>query len=157
MTFASESCSRSWGGTTASQHADQDGYGGYDRLAYEGSLRKEQKCDPSKQANGVARQRLLLCLMFGVPKASRAYERRELTADAIYLLCRWLKARNQYEPAGHPRAQGSDDKFDGSIQDVLSELYAAWPRRWEEYMTQAFSIKHTLPIGYTKGENRMAH
>ena len=62
---------------------------------------------PSKQADGVARQLLQLCLTFGVPKAIRCDGGKEFNAIVIQHLCRWLRADTQYGPADHPRAQGS--------------------------------------------------
>ena len=99
----------------------------------------------SKQADGVARQLLQLCLTFGVPKAIRCDGGKEFDAVVIQHLYRWLKADIQYGSADHPRAQGSVKRLGSWIQDVLSELCAAWPRCWDEYVSPACWIKRTLP------------
>ena len=47
---------------------------------------------PSKQADGVARQLLELCLTLGVPKVIRSDGGGEFEARCIQHLCRWLRA-----------------------------------------------------------------
>ena len=99
----------------------------------------------SKHADRVARQLLQLCLTFGVPKAIRADGSREFPADVIQSLRRWLKAKLLCGPADHPRAQGCVERLGSWIQDVLSELCAAWPKRWYEDVVLVCWIKRNLP------------
>ena len=68
---------------------------------------------PSKQADGVARQLLELCLTLGVPKVIRSDGGGEFEARCIQHLCRWLRADIQYGPADHPRGQGSVERLGG--------------------------------------------
>ena len=100
---------------------------------------------PVKQAEGVARHLMQLCLTFGVPKAIRCDGGGEFEARCIRHLCRWLRADIQYGPADHPRGQGSVERLGGWMQDVLAELCASWPERWDEYAAPACWVKRTLP------------
>ena len=100
---------------------------------------------PSKEALGVARLLLDLCLTFGVPSFIRADGGGEFTAPVMEHLCRWLKVKIDYGPADHPRGQGSVERVGAWILDVLSELCKAWPTRWDEYVALACWIKRTLP------------
>lgn len=100
---------------------------------------------PSEQADALARQRLQRCLTSGLPKILRAYGDRELTADVIQALHRWLRAKIQYGPGDHPCAQGYVERLDGWMKYFLSELLAAWLKRWDEYVAPARSIKRTPP------------
>ena len=100
---------------------------------------------PSKEAHGVARLLLDLCLTFGVPSFIRADGGGEFTAAVVEHLCRWLKVPIKFGPADHPRGQGSVERAGAWMQDVLSELCKAWPTRWDEYVAAACWIKRTMP------------
>ena len=100
---------------------------------------------PSKQAEGVARHLMQLCLTLGIPKMIRYDGGGEFDARCIEHLCKWVRAYIHYGPADHPRAQGSVKRLGGWIQDALSELCEAWPDRWDEYISPACWVKRTLP------------
>ena len=100
---------------------------------------------PSKQAEGVARHLMQLCLTLGITKVIRRDGGGEFDARCIQHLCRWLRADICYGPADHPRAQGSVERLGGWIQDALSELCESWPERWDEYISPACWVKRTLP------------
>ena len=84
---------------------------------------------PSKEAQGVARILLDLCLTFGVPSFIMADGRGEFTAAVIEHLCRWLKVPIEFGPADHPRGQRSVERTGAWTQDVLSEICKTWPKR----------------------------
>ena len=73
---------------------------------------------PSKEAHGVARI-LLLCLTSGVPSFIRASGGGEFTATVIEHLCGWLKVPIEFGPADHSRGQGSVERAEAWMQDVL--------------------------------------
>jgi len=100
---------------------------------------------PSKQAEGVARHLMQLCLTLGVPQAIRCDGGGKFDARCIQHMCKWLRADIQYGPADHPRGQGSVERLGGWMQDVLAELCESWPERWDEYASPACWIKRTLP------------
>ena len=100
---------------------------------------------PSKEAEGVARHLLQLCLMFGVPHAVRTDGGGEFNSTVVKHLCRWLHADIDFGPADHSRAQGAVERLGGWMQEVLAELCTAWPDRWDEYVSPACWIKRTLP------------
>ena len=66
---------------------------------------------PSKEAIGVARNLLQLCLTFGVPVSIRSDGGSEFTAAVVQHLCRWLRATIDFGPADHPRGQGTVERL----------------------------------------------
>ena len=61
---------------------------------------------PSKEAQGIERLLLDLCLAFGVPSFIFAAEGGEFTVTVADLLCCWLMVQIEFGPADHPRGQG---------------------------------------------------
>lgn len=57
---------------------------------------------------------------------------RELYADIIQSLGRWLREYIQYGPGDRPRARGSEERVGGWMQDVSLELRVAWSKLWDE-------------------------
>ena len=51
----------------------------------------------------------------------------------------------KFGPAVHPRGQGSVERMETWMQEVLSELCKAWPTMWDEYVAAACWIKRTMP------------
>lgn len=100
---------------------------------------------PSKQAVGVARILVELCLTFGVPRMIRCDGGSEFRADVVTHLCKWLKADIAFGPTDHPRGQGSVERLGGWLQELLAILCKSWPNRWDEYVSPALWIKRTLP------------
>ena len=100
---------------------------------------------PSKQAEGVARVLLELCLTFGVPKTISCDGGGEFGSRVVKHLCRWLKADIRFGPADHPRGQGAVERLGGWLLGLLSELSGNWPDRWDEYVSPAIWVKRTLP------------
>ena len=99
----------------------------------------------TKQAVGVARVLVELCLTYGVPKTVRCDGGSEFGAEVVKHLCRWLRASIVFGAADHPRGQGSVERLGGWLQDLLAELCRSWPDRWDEYVSPAMWIKRTLP------------
>lgn len=100
---------------------------------------------PLKQAEGVARELLYLCLTFRVPRVIQCDGGRKVFgAIAIQHLFRWLKARIQSDPTDHPRAQTNVERLVGWVQNVLSESCSAWPERWYHYASPASWVNRTL-------------
>ena len=60
-----------------------------------------------------------LCLTFGVPSFIRASGGGEFTATVIEHLCGWLKVPIEFGPADHSRGQGSVERAEAWMQDVL--------------------------------------
>ena len=100
---------------------------------------------PSKEAHGVARLPLDLCLTFGVPSYIRADGRGEFTAAVWEHLCRWSRVPIRFGPPDHPRGQINVERAGARMQDVLSELRKAWSTRWAEYVAAACWIKRSMP------------
>ena len=50
-----------------------------------------------------------------------------------------------YEPADHPRAQGTVERLGVWLHETLGELCKTWPRRWHEYVRPALWIHRTTP------------
>ena len=99
----------------------------------------------TKEASGVAKFLMEICLSFGVPVSVRFDGGAEFTATLVQDLCRWLRADISYGPVDHPRAQGTAERLGAWFHDVLSELCHTWPERWSEYVQAACWIKRTLP------------
>lgn len=100
---------------------------------------------PSKEAVGVSRKLMDLLLMFGLPASIRCDPGGEFIAEVMKHLCRWLKVSLDYGPANHPRAQGTVERMGGWLQEMLTQLCAAWPRRWDEYVPIATWIHRMEP------------
>ena len=99
----------------------------------------------TKQAVGVARVLVELCLTFGVPRTIRCDGGSEFGAEVVKHLCRWLRADIVFGAADHPRGQGSVERLGGWLQELLAELCRSWPDRWDEYVSPSIWIKRTLP------------
>ena len=99
---------------------------------------------PSKEAKGIARLLLDLCLTFEVPSCIRADRGGEFTATVTEYLYRWIKVQINFGPADHPRGQDSVERAGEWIVGVLSKLCKAWPTRWNEHVALACSIKRAL-------------
>lgn len=88
----------------------------------------------------------------GVPiKANGVGAGRDFIADVIEHLCRCLGANIQYRPADHPRVQGSAERLGGWKQDILTELSAAWSKRWDEHVAPVCWIKRTSTLTSSTG------
>ena len=59
----------------------------------------------TKQAIGVARKLLDLCLTFGVPKCISCDGAKEFNSEVVTHVCRWMQADTRFGPADHPRGQ----------------------------------------------------
>lgn len=106
---------------------------------------------PTKQAIGVSRKLLELLLIFGLPLSIRCDPGGEFTAEVMSHLCRWLKVSLDFGPANHPRAQGAVERLGGWLHEVLAQLCAAWPRRWDVYVPVATWIHRITPDVTLKG------
>ncbi|CAB1118123.1 unnamed protein product [Ectocarpus sp. CCAP 1310/34] len=99
----------------------------------------------TKQAVGVARVVVELCLTYGVPKTVRCDGGPEFGAEVVKHLCRWLRANIVFGAADHPRGQGSVERLGGWLQEMLAKLCRSWSDRWDVFVSPAMWIKRTLP------------
>eukprot|EP00752_Nemacystus_decipiens_P008157 g7296.t1 len=100
---------------------------------------------PNKDALSVSRKLLGLLLTFGLPLSIRADMGSENTAQVMQHLCSWLKVSLDYGPVNHPRAQGAVERMGGWLQEALSLLCKAWPKRWDDYVPVATWIHRVTP------------
>eukprot|EP00752_Nemacystus_decipiens_P002232 g2117.t1 len=100
---------------------------------------------PNKDALSVSRKLLGLLLTFGLPLSIRADMESENTAQVMQHLCSWLKVSLDYGPVNHPRAQGAVERMGGWLQEALSLLCKAWPKRWDDYVPVATWIHRVTP------------
>jgi len=99
----------------------------------------------TKDALSVSRKLLELLLIFGLPLSIRADMGSENIAQVMQHLCTWLKVSLDYGPVNHPRAQGTVERMGGWLQEALSLLCKAWPKRWDDYVPVATWIHRVTP------------
>eukprot|EP00752_Nemacystus_decipiens_P011522 g10231.t1 len=100
---------------------------------------------PNKDALSVSRKLLGLLLTFGLPLSIRADLGSVNTAQVMQHLCSWLKVSLDYGPVNHPRAQGAVERMGGWLQEALSLLCKAWPKRWDDCVPVATWIHRVTP------------
>ena len=74
---------------------------------------------PTKETRGVARKLLEVMLTFGLPLYVRSDPGSEFTAEVMHQLCKRLDVTIAYEPADHPRAQGTVERLGGLLHEEL--------------------------------------
>ena len=72
-----------------------------------------------KDAESVARKRMDLLLMLGMPRSIWSASGTEITAEIVQHLFRWLMVPIEFGPVDHARTQGA---VGGWTHEVLAEL-----------------------------------